>query len=361
VAQPQAERKLYLDERLVRAFSGTHAEVLRGIEEDKGVRIVLRGTMLKIIGAAESVHSAAQLIEALQHAVDDNNGQLHPPPQMRYAINAANTEREPDLVDDLLTAADPIKVQLKNRRIAPMTPGQRRYVDAIRQHDIVFGIGPAGTGKSYLAMAMAVNSLLNGQVRRIVLVRPAVEAGEKIGFLPGDITAKLDPYVRPLYDALYDMMDAEKVNAYLETGIIEIAPLAFMRGRTLNDAFILLDEGQNTSIEQMKMFLTRLGFDSKAVITGDTSQIDLERGKKSGLVHAERILRGVPGIEFVRFEQRDIVRHQLVQRIVQAYEKNDQDRRARQSARRRAIAAQQGGGKAHGEELEISRANGEQE
>jgi len=214
-----------------------------------------------------------------------------------------------------------IPVSSKKRFIVPKTETQKEYIEAIQRYDIVIGIGPAGTGKTYLAMAMAVNALLKKQVTRIVLARPAVEAGEKLGFLPGDIEEKVSPYLRPLYDALFDMMEPEKVAKYIERGVIEIAPLAFMRGRTLNDSFIILDEAQNTTSEQMKMYLTRLGFNSKTVITGDVTQIDLPAGKLSGLVEAERILKGIEGIRFVYFSERDVVRHRLVQEIIRAYER----------------------------------------
>jgi phosphate starvation-inducible PhoH-like protein len=206
------------------------------------------------------------------------------------------------------------------RRVAPKTINQRRYLDAIEAHDIVFGIGPAGTGKTYLAMAQAVTYLLSKRVSRIVLARPAVEAGEKLGFLPGDLQEKVNPYLRPLYDALYDMLDIEKAEKYLERGAIEVAPLAFMRGRTLNDAFVILDEAQNTTTEQMKMFLTRLGFGSKAVVTGDVTQIDLPLGRTSGLVQAMEVVGKIDGISFVYFDERDVVRHKLVQAIVKAYD-----------------------------------------
>jgi phosphate starvation-inducible PhoH-like protein len=206
------------------------------------------------------------------------------------------------------------------RQIAPKSVNQRRYLDAIDEHDIVFGVGPAGTGKTYLAMAQAVSFLLQKKVSRIILARPAVEAGEKLGFLPGDLQEKVNPYLRPLYDALYDMLEVERVERLLERGNVEIAPLAFMRGRTLNDSFVILDEAQNTTSEQMKMFLTRLGFGSKAVVTGDITQIDLPTGKASGLVEAMKIVGGVEGISFVRFDDRDVVRHKLVQQIVKAYE-----------------------------------------
>jgi phosphate starvation-inducible PhoH-like protein len=206
------------------------------------------------------------------------------------------------------------------RRVAPKTVNQRRYLDAIEQHDIVFGIGPAGTGKTYLAMAQAVAFLVAKKVNRIILARPAVEAGEKLGFLPGDLQEKVNPYLRPLYDALYDMLDVERVARYIERGTIEIAPIAFMRGRTLNDAFVILDEAQNTTTEQMKMFLTRLGFGAKAVITGDVTQIDLPTGRMSGLVEAMTVVSEIEGISFVHFDDRDVVRHKLVQQIVKAYE-----------------------------------------
>jgi len=215
---------------------------------------------------------------------------------------------------------DTVFITSKKKAIAPKSQAQKNYIDAMRQHDIVFGIGPAGTGKTYLAMAMAVSALSKGIVDRIILTRPAVEAGETLGFLPGDLTDKVDPYLRPLYDALHDMMRFEKVANLMQQGIIEVAPIAFMRGRTLNDSFVILDEAQNTTSEQMKMFLTRIGFNSKAVITGDITQIDLPSHKLSGLVEAKEILAEIDGIEFVFFSQRDVVRHKLVQNIIMAYE-----------------------------------------
>ena len=215
---------------------------------------------------------------------------------------------------------DTVLVTSRSRGIAPKGPGQKRYVQAIRTHDIVFGIGPAGTGKTYLAMAMAVGALAERRVKRIVLCRPAVEAGEKLGFLPGDLAEKVNPYLRPLYDALHDMMEDERAAALIERGTVEVAPLAFMRGRTLNDAFVILDEAQNTTTEQMKMFLTRLGFSSKAVITGDVTQTDLAPGKASGLLEAVKILDGIEGIAFCNFTDLDVVRHPLVQQVIRAYE-----------------------------------------
>ena len=241
------------------------------------------------------------------------------PEDIRYALRAAQSESEYTSVKDLFL--NNIPVSSKKRFIIPKTETQRQYVEAIRNYDIVIGIGPAGTGKTYLAMAMAISAFLKRQVSRIVLARPAVEAGEKLGFLPGDISEKFNPYLRPLYDALLDMMEAEKAAKLIERGVIEIAPLAFMRGRTLNDSFIILDEAQNTTTEQMKMYLTRLGYNSKTVITGDITQIDLPHGKASGLIEAEKILSGVEGIKFVYFSERDVVRHKLVQAIVKAYER----------------------------------------
>ena len=221
---------------------------------------------------------------------------------------------------------DTVYITSKKQSIAPKSPAQKNYIDAMRRFDIVFGIGPAGTGKTYLAMAMAVSALSNGTVSRIILTRPAVEAGETLGFLPGDLTEKVDPYLRPLYDALHDMMRFEKVSNLMQQGVIEVAPIAFMRGRTLNDAFIILDEAQNTTSEQMKMFLTRIGFNSKAVITGDITQIDLPSTKASGLIEANRILQNIDGIEFVFFSNTDVVRHRLVQDIILAYESLGKDR-----------------------------------
>src|SRR5262245_3254469 len=243
-----------------------------------------------------------------------------------FPLSAADVKTAADLV-----AQDP-SVDLREhflkgsftpagkRRVAPKTINQRRYLDAIEAQDIVFGIGPAGTGKTYLAMAQAVSFLVAKKVSRIILARPAVEAGEKLGFLPGDLQEKVNPYLRPLYDALYDMLDVERVARYIERGTIEIAPIAFMRGRTLNDSFVILDEAQNTTTEQMKMFLTRLGFGSKAVITGDITQIDLPTGRTSGLIEAIKVVGGIEGIAFVRFDERDVVRHKLVQQIVKAYD-----------------------------------------
>jgi len=239
------------------------------------------------------------------------------PSDVEYAIRIIRGDRNAELKDIFL---DTIYVSANKRVISPKSINQKVYIDSIRSHDIVFGIGPAGTGKTYLAMAMALAALMKNQVTRMVLCRPAVEAGEKLGFLPGDLAEKVNPYLRPLYDALHDMVDFDRARRMLERGTIEVAPLAFMRGRTLNDSFIILDEAQNTTSEQMKMFLTRLGYNSKAVITGDVTQIDLPSGKLSGLKEASIVLGNTPGISFVRFNDRDVVRHRLVQSIIKAYE-----------------------------------------
>lgn len=246
------------------------------------------------------------------------DGYLLKPEDIGYAIKSAAAGEKTSLKDLFLNN---IPVSSKKRFIIPKTETQRQYIEAMRNYDIVIGIGPAGTGKTYLAMAMAINALLKKQVSRIVLARPAVEAGEKLGFLPGDMYEKVNPYLRPLYDALFDMIEAEKASKFIERGIIEIAPLAFMRGRTLNDSFIILDEAQNTTSEQMKMYLTRLGFNSKTVITGDITQIDLPSGKLSGLIEAEKILNDIEGIKVIYFSEKDVVRHKLVQEIVRAYER----------------------------------------
>jgi phosphate starvation-inducible PhoH-like protein len=277
----------------------------------------LRGSTIHVHGANRDVELVErvlhELIDALQHR------DLSP---IEMARAARTLQAHPQM--RLRTLLDDVVLTTSSRRIvSPKGVTQQSYIQAIRAYDIVFGIGPAGTGKTYLAMAMAVRALQERQVKRIILTRPAVEAGERLGFLPGDLAEKINPYLRPLYDALHDMMDPSRITAMMEQGTIEVAPLAFMRGRTLNDAFVILDEAQNTSAEQMKMFLTRLGFDSKAVITGDVTQVDLPGGARSGLRHAEHVLRKIDGIDFVYFSHADVVRHPLVQRIVQAYESHE--------------------------------------
>ncbi len=268
-------------------------------------------------GDEKSVEKAERLIQDIR-AISSSGYTLNPE-DIRFALRSSAKSEGYISIKDLFL--NNIPVSSKKRFIIPKTETQRAYIEAIKNYDIVIGIGPAGTGKTYLAMAMAINAFLKKQVSRIVLARPAVEAGEKIGFLPGDIYEKFNPYLRPLYDALLDMMDAEKAGKLIERGIIEIAPLAFMRGRTLNDSFIILDEAQNTTSEQMKMYLTRLGFNSKTVITGDVTQIDLPHGKISGLIEAEKILSDIEGIKFIYFSEKDVVRHKLVQEIVKAYER----------------------------------------
>ncbi|MGC8968273.1 MAG: PhoH family protein [Thermus sp.] len=276
------------------------------------LKLVARGEGVELLGDQEAVEKAERALRDLLALL--RQGAELDEPTLEQAVALA-LEGE-----GLYQATTPQTELALPGRLRPKTPGQRRYVEAIARHDITFGIGPAGTGKTYLAVAMAVSHLRARKVKRIVLTRPAVEAGEKLGFLPGDIQAKVDPYLRPLYDALFDMIDAERFEQYLQSGIIEVAPLAFMRGRTLNDAFIILDEAQNTTPEQMKMFLTRMGFSSKMVITGDVTQIDLPKPQRSGLVEAIRILKGIEGIAFVHFQESDVVRHPLVARIIKAYE-----------------------------------------
>jgi phosphate starvation-inducible PhoH-like protein len=298
-------------------FCGRNDEKIREIETRFQTKIIPRGNEIRIYGPRDEVGRTVQLIEDLLAVGREGSRQLSARHVGRVAesVRSGDSESARHILDPLIPTG------IRHRIISPMTAGQKRYVEAMRRSDIVFAIGPAGTGKTYLAMATAVASLIKGTVRRIILVRPAVEAGEKLGFLPGDLAAKVDPYLRPLYDALYEMMEAERIRSHLENGIIEVAPLAFMRGRTLNGAYVILDEGQNSTIEQMKMFLTRLGFDSKAVITGDITQIDLVGGRESGLVHVQRLLADIPGIEFVYLQRQDVVRHELVQKIIEAYER----------------------------------------
>lgn len=287
------------------------------IEDVLNVTLSVRGNKLIIQGEnEEDIKQAEKIIEEIR--VINKEGYIVKPEDITHAIEGLK-EGKPFSILSLFKGGIPISS--KKRIIIPKTDTQREYIEAILKYDIVFGIGPAGTGKTYLAMAMAIHFLLTRQVSRIVLVRPAVEAGEKLGFLPGAIEEKVSPYLRPLYDALYDMLDLDKASKLIEKGAIEIAPLAFMRGRTLNDAFIILDEAQNTTSEQMKMYLTRLGFGSKTVITGDITQIDLPPQKVSGLVEALKILKDIKGIKIIYFTEKDVVRHKLVQEIIKAYEK----------------------------------------
>ena len=295
-------------------MTGPGGSNLRVLEAELGVSMGLRGSTIHVQGPNRDV----ELVERVLHELIDalQFRELSPVEMARAArtLQAHPQMRLRSLLDDVVLTTS------SRRIVSPKGVTQQSYIHAIRSHDIVFGIGPAGTGKTYLAMAMAVRALQERQVKRIILTRPAVEAGERLGFLPGDLAEKINPYLRPLYDALHDMMEPGRIAALMERGTIEVAPLAFMRGRTLNDSFIILDEAQNTTAEQMKMFLTRLGFDSKAVITGDVTQIDLPGGARSGLRHAERVLSKIEGIEFVYFSHSDVVRHPLVQSIVQAYD-----------------------------------------
>jgi phosphate starvation-inducible PhoH-like protein len=293
---------------------GRYDQNLRLIEGELDVRISRESHGIKITGQREQVDKACDLFDYLKGVVE--SGVEVKARDIHYALKLAQPDKGYDFKK---LAKEKIEVSVQGSLITPKTKGQMEYVEAIKHNDIVFGIGPAGTGKTYLAMAMAVNAFKKGIVRRIILTRPAIEAGENLGFLPGDMVEKISPYLRPLYDALYDMMEAKKVEEFSEHGIIEIAPLAFMRGRTLNDAFVILDEAQNCTPFQMKMFLTRLGFDSKTVITGDVTQSDLPKGAVNGLVDAERILGGIEGIKFIHLTGEDVVRHELVQRIIEAY------------------------------------------
>lgn len=305
-------------DRAVELF-GSFDENVKLIEREFGVSIVSRGSDIKVIGDEENVSYAVRTINSLLALI--NKGETLTNQSVRYVISLVHEDNE-DKVTSI--TGDSVCITTKGRAVKPKTIGQRKYCQAIDDNTITFGVGPAGTGKTYLAVAMAVTAFRAKQVNRIILTRPAVEAGEKLGFLPGDLQSKVDPYLRPLYDALFDMLGAENFQNYQERGAIEVAPLAYMRGRTLDDSFIILDEAQNTTPEQMKMFLTRLGFRSKMVVTGDITQIDLPDGKKSGLKTVLKILKGVEDISIIKFSQKDVVRHKLVQDIIKAYERYDE-------------------------------------
>ena len=306
-----ARRQLTLDNTVAAELAGSEDSVLRELEGRLGCDLFLRGNVLTLDGDDADVSRAATMVDELVGLIE--RGHELAPATIDTVTGAIEAQEAPaEILEDLVW-------RHRNIKVAPKTVNQKRYVDSIRRHTVTFGIGPAGTGKTFLAVAMAVAALDAREISRIILTRPAVEAGERLGFLPGDIQAKVDPYLRPLFDALYDMLDPERVLTYFDRGIIEVAPLAFMRGRTLNDSFVILDEAQNTSPEQMKMFLTRLGFGSRMVVTGDITQIDLPRDQRSGLVVVGEILSAVEDIAFVRFGGEDVVRHQLVQRIVAAY------------------------------------------
>ncbi|NLZ53753.1 MAG: PhoH family protein [Thermoanaerobacteraceae bacterium] len=300
---------------------GNQDSNIKCIEQQFKVRIVTRGGEIAIIGEEQDVKSVEQLFNQMIQVLQRGNSLTAN--EVKYFVTLAkngNWERINDLYDDTVCYTH------RGKTIKPKTIGQKQYISAIKQNDIVFGIGPAGTGKTYLAMAMAVTAFKEKEVNRIILTRPAVEAGEKLGFLPGDLQDKVDPYLRPLYDALYDILGVESFRRYMEKGLIEVAPLAYMRGRTLDDSFVILDEAQNTTSEQMKMFLTRLGFGSKAVVTGDLTQIDLPKGVYSGLEEIQEVLKGVKGIQFVYLDDTDVVRHEVVQRIIKAYERFEEKR-----------------------------------
>ncbi len=317
------EQVLSID-RMENAVSlfGSFDENIRLIESEFSVTVLNRGSDLKISGEAENVAKATTAIERLLTLI--NKGEALSDQNVRYVISLVKDGEEDKLMS---LSGGCVCITSKGKPVKPKTLGQKKYVEAIRKNTIVLGAGPAGTGKTYLAVAMAVTAFRAKEVNRIILTRPAVEAGEKLGFLPGDLQQKVDPYLRPLYDALFDMLGAEAFARYQERGSIEVAPLAYMRGRTLDDSFIILDEAQNTTREQMKMFLTRLGFNSKMVVTGDVTQIDLPDGKRSGLTDAMRILRNVPDISINTFTEKDVVRHKLVQDIIKAYEKNEEKRK----------------------------------
>jgi phosphate starvation-inducible PhoH-like protein len=304
-------RQLELDNAVAAELAGSEDAVLRALEGHLDCDVFLRGNVLTLEGDAGAVDAGTAVVRELSELISQG-----------HEIAAGTIEAVTNALDQHESASailEDVVWRHRNTKVAPKTVNQKRYVDSIRHNTITFGVGPAGTGKTFLAVAMAAAALTQRQVSRVILTRPAVEAGERLGFLPGDMMAKIDPYLRPLFDALHDMIEPEKVSQHLDRGVIEVAPLAFMRGRTLNDSFVILDEAQNTSPEQMKMFLTRLGFGSKMVITGDITQIDLPRDQRSGLVVVGEILDEVEGIDFVRFGGDDVVRHRLVQRIVEAY------------------------------------------
>ena len=300
----------------VQLLFGNADGFLKIIEHKLSVEVLLKSEGLEIKGKNfDEIHQAGRTFESLLHLI--RGGRILEEDDIRLAIR--NSQSKLEAVSPKVMG-ESIPVFSKRGAVRPRTPGQYKYTEAIKNHDLVFGIGPAGTGKTYLAMAMAISAFKSGKVSRIILTRPAVEAGEKLGFLPGDIADKIDPYLRPIFDALYDMIPNETLDRYIEQNVIEVAPIAFMRGRTLNDSFIVFDEAQNSTIEQMKMFLTRLGFSSRAVVTGDITQTDLPSSRISGLIDAQNVLKGVEGVEFVYFSKEDVVRHELVQRVIEAYD-----------------------------------------
>ncbi|HEY1687264.1 MAG TPA: PhoH family protein [Solirubrobacteraceae bacterium] len=326
--------QIELSNEVAAELAGSEDAVLRALEGQLHCRVFLRGNLLTLDGGEPETRSGERVVKELSELI--SHGHDVGPGTVAAVTGALAAERSPaSVLEDVVW-------QHRNLRVAPKTVNQKRYVDSVRRNTITFGIGPAGTGKTFLAVAMAAAALARHEVNRIILTRPAVEAGERLGFLPGDLMAKVDPYLRPLFDALHDMIDPEKVSQHIERGVIEIAPLAFMRGRTINESFVILDEAQNTTPEQMKMFLTRLGFGSKMVVTGDVTQIDLPPEQRSGLVAVGEILDEVDGIEFVRFGGEDVVRHKLVQRIVEAYDTHSL--RSPESSRRPSPETSRGSG-----------------
>jgi phosphate starvation-inducible PhoH-like protein len=321
-------RQLELENTVASELAGTGDSVLRALESHLDCDLYLRGNVLTLDGDSEAIGTAEAVVRELAELIEQ--GHEIGPGTIEAVTRALDQHESPaEILEDVVW-------RHRATKVAPKTVNQKRYVDSIRRNTITFGIGPAGTGKTFLAVALAAAALSRREVNRIILTRPAVEAGERLGFLPGDLMAKVDPYLRPLFDALHDMLEPDRVTQHLERGAIEVAPLAFMRGRSLNDSFIILDEAQNTSPEQMKMFLTRLGFNSKMVVTGDITQIDLPREQESGLVVVADILKEVEGIEFVRFGDEDVVRHKLVRRIVEAYAEHAQRLAPELRPRRRA-------------------------
>jgi len=317
---------LKVDPEAAPALFGQYDQNLRQIAEELGIDLRAQDNTIYLSGDNEAINQALAVLEQLKAQVE--NGLFPGPSEIRYALDLVKSGNESGKKNDF--PREVLQVTNRGKKIYPRTLGQKQYIDAIRENSLTFGIGPAGTGKTYLAVTMAVAALQRKEVARIILTRPAVEAGEKLGFLPGDLQEKVDPYLRPLYDALFDLLGIDLYQRYIERRIIEIAPLAYMRGRTLEDSFIILDEAQNTTPEQMKMFLTRMGFGSKMVVTGDITQVDLPKGEVSGLVEVTRILEGIPGIAIVFLSDQDVVRHELVKKIIRAYERYENRRPVRE-------------------------------
>lgn len=327
---PQTERTVEADNNAISGIFGEFDSNIAKIEKEMSVKIVNRNEGIKIVGEEAEVAKAERIVKTMVSLIE--KGESISDQNLNYMINSTN--KELDEVGNIYD--DCICLTINGRPVKPKTLGQKKYIDMIRNNTIVFGIGPAGTGKTYLAMAMAITAFKNNEVNRIIMTRPAIEAGEKLGFLPGDLQQKVDPYLRPLYDALFEIMGADAFARNMEKGLLEVAPLAYMRGRTLDNAFIVLDEAQNTTPEQMKMFLTRIGYGSKAVITGDITQIDLAEGKRSGLMESVKILKDVDDIGIITLSNKDVVRHPLVQKIITAYEKAENKKRENMSRKRNA-------------------------